>query len=273
VKDFGISLQEIGESSYDPVYYYAPWFMENNKVTLLTGAPGSGKSFVLGTLALCMAGGLPFLGQPFTYHRPLRVAYLDLEMMPELAMYYFRLMMGGLEIEPTDSIEDRLAVWCDGTSGYPPGLHLGQSIRGDDENWGSHLGSILSLTRPDVAIIEPLVNLCGPMVNDYDNRMVNSVLRRLKSYPDVRWIVGHHEGKYNVTSGGEKKSAQQRIRGGTGIAAAVDRHMTLSVGRDSSRTIEFGKARGQFGLPKSFSFRAEVNIAAGKARLERCNGS
>ena len=270
MRDFGISLAEIDASTYNPEFWYSPWLMCNNKVTLLTGAPGSGKSFVLGTLALCMAAGLPFLGQPFAYHRPLRVAYLDLEMMPELSSYYFKLMLGGLDIEIGHGIEDRFALWCDGMDGYPPGFHLGQNVRADDTDWGGNLGDILRRTKPDVAIIEPLVNLCGPLVNDYDNRMVNSVLRRLKEYPGVRWIVGHHEGKYNVGADGKQKTAQQKIRGGTGIAAAVDRHMTLSIGKDESRTIDFGKARGQFGLPESFSFQAVVDIAAGKARLERC---
>ena len=182
-----------------------------------------------------------------------------------------RRRLRGLEFGPESCPEDTVGIWSDGMKPYPAGFHLGPPSRDEPVNWNQVLSEIIDVHQPTVVFIEPLVSLLGPAIDDYSNRHTNVVLRKLRAYENVRWFVGHHESKARETASGKAKSAQQRIRGGTAIPAVVDRHLSLTMGKGGeTRVAEFGKARGQFTLPKNFEFKADVDIEHGKAKLEIC---
>ena len=269
---FGLDLKQLYHDDFSMEWLYEPWFDQRSKLTLITGPAGSGKSFFSMALAVALATGKPFLGTGPGFEGRRRVLVMDLEMGASLLGLYTLMSLRGAEVTEVEVPVDTLTVWSDGMDGIPHGFHLGP--RGHDEPavWSDVLVEMLDRTKPDIVFIDPLVFLLGPRLADFDNAGTSAVLKGLRRYPHVQWVISHHESKTRETASGKKMTVINRSRGGTAIPAAVDRQISVSVGKDESRLIEFAKARGYFGslADLSFSFRAAVDIAAGKARLERC---
>ena len=116
-----------------------------------------------------MAGGLDFMGRPFTGEKP-RFLYIDLDMgeatLKKHLLNVSRSM--GLERDDIESLEHSVAIVCDGWEGIPRGYELGQPGGLDI------LKTAIDSANPDICIVESWSDLCGVKVDMDSNNAVNS---------------------------------------------------------------------------------------------------
>jgi RecA-family ATPase len=249
MKAKGIPLESIYDAPRELDWYYEGRLQREDRLLLITGDGGVGKTIFVANLMLSMAAGRPFMGREFL-GRPPRFLYIDLDMGEQgLKTHLMNVSLSmGMSRADIAAIEDRVALYCEGTSPLPHGFDIGYERVG-----GGVLRSILAETNPDIIVVESWSDLCGTTVDMDSNNAVNAAMRDLRSYGEdsYAWWIIHHEGKSKYDAIKSKKLVQHRGIGAQAMGKAVHRNFSLRRVQDDGvpaggmmrNRVEWGKVR------------------------------
>jgi hypothetical protein len=195
-----ISLQELLDQQDEPHDWLVPGLLERMDRLMLTGFEGTGKSYLLAQMALCVAAGLhPFTGRvvkPAGY----RVLVLDCEnSKPQIRRRY----------RQTAAIVNRLRE----ENGLGPidwSQHMRLNIRPDGIDLGdkreiARVESAIAATQPDLVVGGPLYKMHRANLNDETAaRDLVGVLDDLRGRYRFTLILEAHVGHVGETQGGRK---------------------------------------------------------------------
>ena len=247
MQDYGISLPSVYDDSPEPDWFYQGWIPREDRLMIITGDAGVGKTIFITRLMLAMAFGESFMARPFLGDSP-RFLYIDLD-MGEVGLRQHLLNVAismGKKREDLAEIDNSLAVLCDGMGNLPGGYDLGSR----DGKRGSYLilRDIISECHPDIVIVESWSDLCGTTVDMDSNNSVNAALRKLRqTNQSVSWWIIHHEGKSKFDSAKQRKSVQHRGIGAQALSKSAHRNFSISYARSrdgiTTNVVEWGKVR------------------------------
>ena len=249
--DLGIPFTRI----YDPDRRRGRWVYrdvlhENDRLLVVTGDAGVGKTLWTVNLLLALATGSPFMGVEPEPESTLPVClYVDLDMGEDLVMDRFEQVGRGMGLT-ADTLEPRLAVVADTWS-------LGSIF---EDGW-QKLGELLYKSQARWAVLESFLDLCGATLDPNNNSQVNHIVQRLLTkWPGINWIVVHHEGKSKWTPGGDVKAVQHRGIGAQALMKNATRNVSISrvngVAGEEVRVVEHGKVRTG-SQPKPYRYRMD----------------
>ena len=199
------------------------WLIENlipvGSLNVLSGDPGSFKTWIILHIVLCISRGEPLFGQFATQKG--RVLLVDEENREDLLKERFTLL--GAKPEDTAMIS------------------LMSNFKVDSPTDMQMLKEVVVREKINLVIFDSLVRMHTKEENDA--RQMASVFEPFKELmrEDVAVLFTHHHRKQTM---GMKYSVSQGLRGSSDILAAVDSH--LGVEYDSSRkmlTLTQGKSR------------------------------
>lgn len=175
-------------------------------ITLLSGTPKIGKSWMLLGMGIAISSGGVFLGQDCV---PGRCLYLALEDNPRRLQSRLRLAMS----------------WED----FPSGLDF-------DCEWDrfplglKHLRSVIEAEGYKAVLIDTLEMVRPPRrANAYeDDYRALSGLRALATELRVAFVVVHHNRKTSTSGSGEEIDPLERVSGTMGLTGCVDNVLVLS---------------------------------------------
>ena len=247
MQDYGISLPSVYDDSPEPDWFYQGWIPREDKIMVITGDGGVGKTIFVARLMLAMACGETFMARPFLGDPP-RFLYIDLD-MGEVSLRQHILNVAismGLKREDLAKIDDRVAVLCEGMNDLPYGYDLGTTI--DGKSGYLILRGITEKIKPDIVIMESWSDFCGDEVDMDSNNKVNKALRRLKQVDrSICWWIVHHEGKSKFDSAKQRKSVQHRGLGAQALCKSAHRNFSIAYARDrdgiTTNVVEWGKVR------------------------------
>lgn len=199
------SAKDLEHKEFDEVRFCIPEFVPEG-VTLLSGSPKVGKSWM--TLGMCIgvATGGVFLEQPCSKGRAL---YLALEDNPRRIQGRLQMAMGG------DDFPSSLDFDCSWER-FPVGL--------------KGLDRLLSETRYDLIVIDTLEMVRPPRrTNAYeDDYRAISGMREVAYKHRTSIVVVHHNRKMQADSAGNECDPIERVSGTMGLTGAVDAILVLS---------------------------------------------
>jgi RecA-family ATPase len=219
-----------------PKFYYEDWFCTLDKLTIVSAPPGVGKTYFCLELAMAMSRGDPFLGKKFKGEKPLKIAYIDMEMGSAVMLHRLKSLVRGKGLGPKDFPDGNFNLYCEG-DGLPDGFQFASH---EGQQW---LESMLEEVKPDIVIADPLINLIG-RVEEKDNRAMNEFFLGYVKRHGCHWIICHHEskgGEFNHQ--GKRRAVSQRMRGATSIEGNADRVFSIIARTKNARLVEFGKSR------------------------------
>lgn len=243
----GVDLKRVHGIIEPPSFFYADWFCTLDRLTIISAPPGVGKTYFCLAMALAMSRGAPFLGEPYNFARPLKVAYIDVEMGGMVMLHRLKSLVRGLDLG--DRFPDgNLKLYCLG-DGLPEQFDFASP---EGQYWVS---GMIDEVEPDVVIADPLINLLGKRVSEKDNKEMNEFfISSVKSHTGVNWFVCHHENKGGeFDAAGKRRNVSQRIRGATSIEGNADRVFSIIPRSSTARLVEFGKSRHWI-RPGEFNF-------------------
>ena len=264
MKGYGISLPSVYDSSPEPDWFYQGWIPREDRLMVITGDSGVGKTIFVTNLMLAMACGETFMARPFLGDPP-RFLYIDLDMGEvELRMHLLNVAISmGLRREDLATLDDRVGVLCDGMDNLPQGYDIG--TRDKRGNGYLILRDVISRCKPDIVVVESWSDLCGTEVDMDSNNSVNTALRRLRQVNQgVSWWIIHHEGKSRHDAAKMRKSVQHRGIGAQALTKSAHRNFSISYAREhagvTTNVVEWGKVR--LGTkPRSFEYSFGTNAA------------
>jgi hypothetical protein len=196
-------------------------------------------------MMMSMILGREFMGKPFIGQTP-KFLIVDLDMGAPAIKKHLLNVAESLDLRREDigGIEERIALYCDGTYPLPYGFDFG------DEKVGiGSLRRVLADVDPDIVIVESWSDICGTAVDMDSNNAVNAAIRHLRSYGEdaYQWWLIHHEGKAKHDSTKARKLVQHRGIGAQALGKAAHRNFSIThQRRDGNATInrvEWGKIR------------------------------
>lgn len=205
------NAKELQSREFDEVRFIIPDLVPEG-VTLLSGSPKVGKSWMALGMCIGVATGGAFLEQSCVRGR---VLYLALEDNPRRIQSRLQMCMGGEEFPASldfDCSWDR----------FPVGLKA--------------LDRLLGQTRYDLVVIDTLEMVRPPRrANPYedDYRAIASI-REIAYKHRTSIVVVHHNRKANTNAAGEEVDPIERVSGTMGLTGAVDAIHVLSRIRGAS---------------------------------------
>jgi RecA-family ATPase len=199
------SGKDLQEASFDEVRFVIPDLVSEG-VTLLSGSPKIGKSWMLLGMGIGVSTGGSFLQQSCSRGD---VLYLALEDNPRRLQSRLRMAMGGEH--------------------FPANLHF-------DTEWNRfplglrELDHLLEKTPYSMIMIDTLEMVRPPRrSNPYeDDYRALSGLRDLASKHRCAFVVVHHNRKATTDSSGEEVDPLERVSGTMGLTGCVDNILVLS---------------------------------------------
>lgn len=199
------SAKDLEGASFDEVRFVIPDLVPEG-VTLLSGSPKIGKSWMLLGMGIGVSTGGTFLQQDCSGGD---VLYLALEDNPRRLQSRLRMAMGG----------DK----------FPPGLHF-------DCEWERFpvglraLDKLLTEKHYSMVMIDTLEMVRPPRrSNPYeDDYRALSGLRALAAKHRVAFVVVHHNRKATTDASGEEVDPLERVSGTMGLTGCVDNILVLS---------------------------------------------
>lgn len=195
-----MSLQELLDQQDEPHDWLIPGLLERMDRLMLTGFEGTGKSYLLAQMALCVAAGIhPFSGA-LIKEEGFRVLVLDCEnSKPQIRRRY----------RQTANVVNRLREM----SGVKPidwSQHLRLNIRPDGIDLGdrkeiARVEAAIASTQPDLVVGGPLYKMHRANLNDETAaRDLVGVLDDLRGRYRFTLILEAHVGHVGETQGGRK---------------------------------------------------------------------
>lgn len=195
-----VSLQELLDQEDEPHDWLVPDLLERMDRLMLTGFEGTGKSYLLAQIALCIAGGLhPFSGM-LVNPDGFRVLVLDCEnSRPQIRRRYRKTAAivnryrDELGLRPVDwSQQLRMNI-------RPDGIDLG------DPRERSRIEDAIASTSPDLVLGGPLYKMHRANLNEEQAaRDLVGVLDDLRGRYRFTLILEAHVGYVGETQGGRK---------------------------------------------------------------------
>ena len=224
------------------------WILEGvlpaGRMLILSGTAGSGKSFFALSLALLYSKGVPGKWLDVLDVKPKTgtVAYIDLEMTPQLAKT--RALNLGAEI---NSKFHYITVPCFDV------------MNGQDY---ANLKRVLQRIDPELIILDSFADF--HVMNENSSGEMVQVLNRIKTiHTSSTKIILHHTRKVSEING-----AAERLRGSTAIRGFIDSHIALQY-VDGYSAVEFDKPR--FG-PKHQPFVVSWDMSDGHLQFKQVPG-
>lgn len=202
--------------------WLVPNILERESLTVLAGPPAQGKSWVAMSLALALARGTAFLGQPVDYRH--RVMYLDHENGDREIRRRFQALGWS-----TDSPGKRLRVFTD-----RPKITDDAELR--------HILGEIDAFGPDLVVIDTFASAAildensVREVEDFFARVWRPLRRR-----GIALLVLHHTRKGQA--GLRRDRALDRLRGSSHLAGRVDNAWLIDVDGDDRQRLSFVKSR------------------------------
>lgn len=230
------SLQEMLTADVTPPEFIIEGLVPRRGVSIMTAAPGSGKSFLNIDMGLAVCAGGKFLQHFETVKGP--VLLVDLENdQPNMMKRIQQVYASRIETEdlPPDSPmemvkrEERL------------------DLRVDMPASRAALIKRIEAVKPVLVIIDPLVAVHGQEEND-NVAMRNQVFRPLKMIAEkfnCAIVVIHHPRKR-----GQINDDNEMVRGASDILGAVDSHISIKPIDETRRFVSHVKSRFCKEVPK-----------------------
>lgn len=206
--------KDLQSAEFDEIRFLIPEMVPEG-VTLLSGSPKVGKSWMLLGMGIGISTGGTFLQQDCTLGR---VLYLALEDNPRRLQSRLRLCMGW------DDFPALLDFDCDWER-FPVGLRQLEKVI-ETEGYKAVLIDTLEMVRPP--------RRSNPYEDDY---RALSGLRDLAAKHRVAFVVVHHNRKTQTAQGGEEIDPLERVSGTMGLTGCVDNILVLS----HVRNTQFGE--------------------------------
>jgi len=197
--------KDLQRAEFDEIRFVIPEFVPEG-VTLLSGTPKIGKSWMCLGMGIGVSTGGTFLQQDCALGR---VLYLALEDNPRRIQSRLRLSMGW------DDFPSNLDFDCEWER-FPLGLKQLKKVV-LEEDYKLVLIDALEMVRPP--------RRSNPYEDDY---RALSGLRTLASELRVAFVVVHHNRKTQTTMGGEEVDPIERVSGTMGLTGCVDNILVLS---------------------------------------------
>lgn len=198
--------KDLQAKEFDEIRFVIPELVPEG-ITLLSGTPKIGKSWMLLGMGIGISTGGPFLQQDCVLGR---VLYLALEDNPRRIQSRLRLAMGW------DDFPANLDFDCDWER-FPLGLKQLKKVI-QEEGYTAVLIDTLEMVRPP--------RRANPYEDDY---RALSGLRDLASELRVAFVVVHHNRKTQTSMGsGEDIDPLERVSGTMGLTGCVDNILVLS---------------------------------------------
>jgi energy-coupling factor transporter ATP-binding protein EcfA2 len=230
-----ISLREIAATDYSlSDFSYVDGFFGPGQFTYLTGHPGSGKSFLIYELALCLVSGRDFVGSKV--NRRANVLLIDGEMgVARCGRRLKRMMRGGVEAYNGDFYLD--------TQG---------KFRLDDLRERTDLIAWMIEHETDVLLIDSLTRVVSHELEESDSKdmaLVGQYFMEIKERTDCSIMVIHHSSK-----------SSSPLRGSSELLAQADNTFMIEE-RSNVRVVSPVKTRD---IDMESAFRAAFTVKTGK---------
>lgn len=199
------SARDLEKADFDEVRFIINDLIPEG-VTLLSGSPKVGKSWMLLGMGIGVATGGVFLNSDCTKGR---VLYLALEDNPRRLQSRLRMSMGGNDF-PTDLDFD--CSW----DRFPIGFRALEKLL-DEEPYSMIMIDTLEMVRPP--------RRSNPYEDDY---RALAGLRELGADKRCAFVVVHHNRKTETSSSGEEIDPLERVSGTMGLTGCVDNILVLS---------------------------------------------
>lgn len=165
------------------------WIMENlitdGSVNLLAGDSGIGKTPLIVMMALCIAGGIPFLG--LKVPKPRRVLYCD----AESSRHAFHKLLHTISKQlGFKSVPKNFHVWSPNWDATQHGLDYAGTLFRNAE-WNGF--------KPEVVFVDPL-RVFFPEADTKREKAVHFLTRMRRSDPST-WFIIHHTRKPSIKDG------------------------------------------------------------------------
>ena len=209
----------------------------------ISGAPKSYKSWMALDMAVTVATGTTFLGQPaYKVARPEKVLYLQEEDDLLLVMQRLALITEAKvpdlfwhgQLELTDD-----GVWWTGpTRDIPMALQVQTGFIASDPGWQSWLDEAVQANDFSMVIIDTLSTTAGDIDTDRSSELMNQMLKPLKVIAkknDTAIVIVHHNKKSATDARGAR--AGNDMLGSVALHAWVDCAI-YARSKDSSGTIQ-----------------------------------
>lgn len=202
----------------------------------ISGAPKSYKSWMALDMAISVATGTPWMGQPqFAVNKEAPVLYLQEEDDIRLVMERLSLITeskapdryweGQMEYTGVDTDGDPLlsdlVTWAPPVSPIPMALHVQTGFIASDPSWQSWLDDIVEEGKFALVLIDTLGTVAGEVDTDKSGELMTKILRPLRQIArkhDTAICVVHHN-KKAANQGGR---AGQDMLGSTALHAWVE---------------------------------------------------
>ena len=210
----------------------------------ISGAPKSYKSWMALDMAVTVATGTTFLGQPaYKVARPEKVLYLQEE--DDLLLVMERLSLIAEAKVPDQfwqgqlDIDDEGTVWWMGpTRDIPIALQVQTGFIASDPGWQAWLDEVVDEHGFSMVLIDTLSTTAGDIDTDRASELMNQMLKPLKVIAkknDTAIVIVHHNKKSATDARGAR--AGNDMLGSVALHAWVDCAI-YARGKDSSGTIQ-----------------------------------
>jgi RecA-family ATPase len=221
--------------------YIVKHLLYQDKIIVIAGEPGAGKSFFTQTLSMCVAADLPFLGKETM--RGGSVLYFDEENSQADLRQYLRWAWRGLGCPSVEQLQDRLHI-----------EHF--RIIGQGSKRYEYMMGIASRVKPCLIVIDTATPICA-IVKEDDNAEASRAVQRLRL---IKEAAGSNATMVIIKHAllTHAKNAKQTIRGAKDWLGSTDGTLFLKAAVGRPRTdglqnnqVTSGKVRA-FGLRESF---------------------
>ena len=237
VKQIGaFSLRDA--ATLQPPRWYVEDLIKEDTITIIHAAPKSGKSYVMGHLALSLASGAAeWLGMKTNFPKDARVAWLDADMGHYGALHRLDQIANGIEDGYDPALFDRLFI-------FTPETYKQFGIGKFDLFTGTSIDELILFVEQNnvkLLFIDTLAQVRGAS-NENDAGDMTRVFNRLKEIRDTTGcsIVGVHHSKKDQIGDGKATA-----RGSSVIYAEPDTILHLVKDKDDNNylTLEVESAR------------------------------
>lgn len=186
----------------DPDAFLVSGFIRPGTTVMMTGPPGSSKSWASRQLALAAGAGQAEIFKRYGMERPLRCLVIDEDNGPDEEWRREEALLGHLGLT-RESVEG--TVWRVSLEG----------VQLDDARWQSWLRGQILLLGLDLVVLDPISEMHGgkELREDPGFRSMLGFLKRLKvEFPRLATLLVHHTRKADTKATGAPKSLDE-VRG------------------------------------------------------------
>ena len=186
----------------DPDAFLVSGFIRPGTTVMLTGPPGSSKSWASRQLALAAGSGQSHFLSRYTMERPMRCLVVDEDNGPDEEWRREETLLGHLGVART-AVEG--TVWRVSLEG----------IQLDQPDWQAWLRGQILLLGLDLVVLDPISEMHGgkELREDPGFRSMLQFLKRLKvEFPRLATLLVHHTRKADTKATGAPKSLDE-VRG------------------------------------------------------------